>query len=284
MEQITMDTYEMQSLSVEVFEHLIFARNFNPSIDVLKKVLDHYNTIIACPQERLLDTIIFERQVIASTYGSSIPGVSPTVYFSNVMWEYVYTLAYYLNNNSAIWRAHLLPRMKELARNNAIRDDMNKAEKLVDQYIDRRIAFEMDLDNHIEQPANFDEINQLNQQIKTLKAKITELETENATLKTRIAEFESQNKHAYLSFIQTEGKSPDQIKWAYMDIKKAIAGPAEMAECLHNLQVQGKLKNQERYGKLKKIKKIYEELQQAYGFDWKYDALRRALNRINTPK
>ena len=155
MEQITMDTYEMQSLSVEVFGHLIFARNFNPSMDVLNKVLEHYNTIIACPQERLLDTIIFERQVIASTYGSSIPGVSPTVYFSNVMWEYVYTLAYYLNNNSTIWRTHLLPRMKELARNNVIKEDINKAEKLVDQYIDRRIAFEMDLDN-IEQPDNSD--------------------------------------------------------------------------------------------------------------------------------
>ena len=57
-----------------------------------------------------------------------------------------------------------------------------------------------------------------------------------------------------------------------------------MAECLHDLQVQGILKNQERGGKLKKIKKIYEELQQTYGFDWKYDALRRALNRKNAPK
>ena len=271
MEQITMDTYEMQSLSVEVFGHLIFARNFNPSMDVLNKVLEHYNTIIACPQERLLDTIIFERQVIASTYGSSIPGVSPTVYFSNVMWEYVYTLAYYLNNNSTIWRTHLLPRMKELARNNVIKEDMNKAEKLVDQYIDRRIAFEMDLDN-IEQPDNSDAINQLNLQIAQLQEQLAQKDA-------RIAELEALLDHPHLTFIQTDGKSPQSIQWAYQDIEKFIKKPATMAVCILGLQPQGMLKGQERYGDLDNIKAIHDELKEKYGIKWTYAAFCRAIKR-----
>ena len=277
MEHVTMDTYEMQSFSVEVLGHLIFARSFKPSIDVLKKVLEHYNAMIECPKERLLDAIIFERQLIASNYAKSLPGVTPIVYYSNVMWEYVYTLAYYLNNNSTIWRKHLLPRMKELARNSAIKEDMNKAEKLVDQYIERRIAFEMDLDTYTEQPDNSNEINQLNQQITNLQQQLAQKDA-------RIAELEAMFNHPHLSFIETEGKSPQDIQWAYQDVTKFIKKPASMATCLLTLQPKGMLKGQERYGDLDNIKAIHQELQENYGITWTYAALCRAINRAKAKK
>ena len=147
MESAKLDTYEKHSLSLEVFSNLIFAKSYRPTIEVIDKTLDCYNSIIQCPKERLLDMIVFERQNIIRNYNGVIGGFAPTLYFSDIMWEYVYTLAYYLNHNSSLWKTHLLPRMKELTRVAAIKDDLKKAEELVDEYIDRRMVFEQDLHN-----------------------------------------------------------------------------------------------------------------------------------------
>ena len=275
-----MDVLERESLRVEVFNHLIFARQLEPSEDVLNKILEKYNAMMQCPVGRMLDGIDYYRQDIAREYGRKLPEVTPTIYYSNVMWEYLYVLSYYFNHDDYHWKKHFLPRMKELARNNAIKDDMTKAEKLVDAYINKRIDLEMDLDtNQIETQPDTKELIKLQQQIASIQEQLAQKDTIIAEKDARIAELEAKLEHPHLTFIQTEGKSPDKIRWAYEDIKKAIESPAKMAECITDLQHHDMLKRQERYGQLKRIKSIHKELQDTYGFTWTYTALCRAINR-----
>ena len=279
MEPVQMDTFELQSLSFEVFHPLFYAKCYEPSLEVLGRAVEHYNTIIDCPSERLLDTIIFERQVIAKAYGKSIPNVSPTVYFSNVMWEYVYIIAYYLNRDSTIWKTHLFPRMRELARHPSVSEDMKKGEKLVDAYIERRKAFETDLGNFDEQSENSEN----NEEIAKLKKQITELQEQIAAKDAEIAELK-RPKPLRMSFVETNGKEDQKIEWAFEDVFKAIDSPAMMAECLVNLQILGMLRGQQRTGKIKNVKAMYKEIKDTYGVSWTYDALAHAILRIKKPK
>lgn len=280
-----MDVLEQESLRVEVFNHLVFARQVEPSADVLNKMLEIYNAMTQCPVGRMLDGIDYYRQEIARNYGRRVPDVSPTIYYSNVMWEYLYVLSYYFNYDDYHWKKHFLPRMKELARNNIIKDDMTKAEKLVNDYINKRVDLEMDLEtNHLDTQQDTEEIKKLQQQITSIQEQLAQKDTIIAEKDARIKELEALLEHPHLSFIQTEGKSPQSIQWAYQDIEKAIKKPATMAACLKDLQIKGMLKGQERYGDLDNIKAMHVELKEKYGIKWTYAALCRALNREMTKK
>lgn len=145
--QIEMDELEIQSLSGEVFMHLTYARYYKPDAAVLKEILAIYNSIINYPKNRLLDSIAMVRQQIAAKYGKVMQVINnTTLYYSNLVWEYIYTLAYYLNHNDSLWKKHLLPRMKEYAHHPYVKKDMEIAEALVDKYIAQRFIFENDLD------------------------------------------------------------------------------------------------------------------------------------------
>ena len=85
-----------------------------------------------------------------------------------------------------------------------------------------------------------------------------------------------------MSFIETNGKDEQNIRWAYEDIFKAIGSPASMAECLCNLQTLGMLRGQQRTGKIKNIKGLFNEMQEAYGFTWTYDALAHAIKKLKS--
>lgn len=274
-----LDALEHESLRVEVFYHLAFSKKLEPSADVINKVLETYNAMTQCPTERMLDSIDYYRQSIAKKYGHKIPDITPTVYFSNVMWEYLYVLSYYLNHNDYYWKKHFLPRMKELARNNTVKDDMAKAEKLVDAYINKRIELERDLDTHYaDLPEDTKEIEKLHQQIKELQEQLAQKEAVIAEKEAKIKELETPNAQR-LSFVKIEGRQPQEVNNVLEDVYKAIGSPAEMADCLIALQAQNFLKNQERYGKIKRIKKIHDELKKAYHITWTYEALVRAINR-----
>ena len=118
--------------------------------------------------------------------------------------------------------------MKELTRVAVIKEDLKKAEELVNKYIERRMEFEQDLNNDTPQPDNSAEIDLLKQQIAELQQQLADKEAEIAELK--------KPKALRMSFIETNGKDEQNIRWAYEDIFKAIGAPASMAECLCNLQ------------------------------------------------
>ena len=274
----------MESLSIEVFGKLIYAKIYKPSIEVMEKALGYYNTIIDCPPERLMDKIVSVRQIVAHNHSSSIGNVAPTLYCSNIIWEYVYTFAYYLNHDSAIWKTHLLPRMKTLMRHPGVKEDIAKVHTYVDEYIQRRKEFMADLANYEALPTGTQELEQLQQQIAELKQQLADKDAEIAAKDARIAEYDALLAHPHLSFIETEGKSPQKIQWAYQDIARFVKKPATMAVCLIDLQTNGMLKGQERYGDLENIKAIHDELKEKYGIKWTYAALCKAINKAKAKK
>lgn len=291
--KIVFDDILCVSLKKEVFIKLPLIKKYVYSDNNFEMLLKSLTTIQGMPEERILDFISLTNDAIVKQFGQRITQETETVYYSSVLWEWFYLLAYYVHqlDQDPQWLENYLPHTKGFQIRNICIEETKKGEALIDQFIAKRKRV-LETQQNLQQPRASKEeslkeskaIEEYISQNTILKDRINELEKENATLKARVAELESQIKQPYLSFIQTEGKHPDAINGVYREIQKNTVGPAEMAECLHDLQVQGMLKNQERYGKLKKIKKIHEELQKTYGFEWSYDALRRALSRKTTKK
>ena len=205
----------------------------------------------------------------------------------NLLWGRMCVTAYFFYHDDPFWKNIALREMRELNDIPPIQEDLNIAIQKIDTYYEKiariKLTTQLSAINEVEEQTT-----SVNTQQSTRIAELEKLlslkDDEISKLKAYITELESQLNIEHLSFIQTDGKHPDVIKCAYRDIKKATVGAAEMATCIHNLQVEGMLKNQEKYGKLKRIKKIYNEMQEVYHFEWTYDALRRALIRVTKKK
>lgn len=283
--KIVFDDILCVSLKKEVFIKLPLIKKYVYSDNNFEMLLKSLTTIQGMPEERILDFISLTNDAIVKQFGQRITQETETVYYSSVLWEWFYLLAYYVHqlDQDPQWLENYLPHTKGFQIRNICIEETKKGEALIDQFIAKRKRV-LETQKQIQQPAALQSDNPNDTNAEEHLSQIAQLQQQLAQKDARIKELEALLNHPHLSFIQTEGKHPDAINGVYREVQKATVGPAEMAECLHDLQVQGILKNQERGGKLKKIKKIYEELQQTYGFDWKYDALRRALNRKNAPK
>lgn len=205
----------------------------------------------------------------------------------NLLWGRMCVTAYFFYHNDPFWKTVGLREMRALNDIPLIQNDLDIAIQRIDAYYEKIARVKLTnyptLSVHVErEPSTTD--TQQSERIAELEQQLAQKDEEIARLNTRIQELEEQLNVVHLSFIETEGKNPDVIKCVYIDIKKATVGPAEMAECIHDLHIRGLLKNQERHEKLKNIKKIHKELQDTYHFEWTYDAFRRALKRKTTKK
>lgn len=283
--KIVFDDILCVSLKKEVFIKLPLIKKYVYSDNNFEMLLKSLTTIQGMPEERILDFISLTNDAIVKQFGQRITQETETVYYSSVLWEWFYLLAYYVHqlDQDPQWLENYLPHTKGFQIRNICIEETKKGEALIDQFIAKRKRV-LETQKQIQQPAALQSDNPNDTNAEEHLSQIAQLQQQLAQKDARIKELEALLNHPHLSFIQTEGKHPDAINGVYREIQKTTVGPAEMAECLHDLQVQGMLKNQERYGKLKKIKKIHEELQKNYGFEWSYDALRRALSRKTTKK
>ena len=291
MEEIKFDDLERVSLKKEVFLKLPLLRKYVYSEENFERLIRYLHDIHLQQADRILDAISYVNDELVKKFGQRISSEPEPLYYSSLLWEWIYLLAYYLHqiDLDPLWIENFLPHMKKFQIRPAALNEMNQGEKLINEYIDIRLKVletQRKIDNPTAETCSQQttdvETQQLSERFAELEQQLADKDAEIERLNARIKELEEQLNVVHLSFIETEGKNPDSIKWAYNDIKKAIGSPAEMAECLHRLQVQGMLKNQERYGKLKKIKKIYDELEETYHFEWTYPALCRALTRLKT--
>ena len=209
----------------------------------------------------------------------------------NLLWARMYVIAYFYYHDDPFWKKAVLGEMLELVPNSTImRGDVITAVNAINIYFQKEAklaAYAMMPSEEGVSGSSTQEsgrIAELEQQISDKDAEISDLKAQIAELQKQLEELEKKNEHPHLSFIETLDKAPQKIQWAYEDIAKAASGPSEMAGCLHDLQVQGMLKNQERYGKLKNIKKIFTELKNTYHFEWTYPALCRAFTRQKKTK
>lgn len=96
------------------------------------------NKALQVPPERLLDSL---QQVLGSfgnPYNQRIPNAS-TVFYSHLMWEYMYLLAFYKKGNDFVWKEHILPQMEQWVANQYVQEDICRGRQLVSKFIDRRV-------------------------------------------------------------------------------------------------------------------------------------------------
>lgn len=138
MGKLVMDALTYGSFHQEVIHKLPFLKNHVTSKSFYDKALYYANNINLSPEGRILDVLAVTQAEIISEYGKALPGTSPTMYYSNIMWEYVYILLYYAHYGEQLWIDTILPKMWKMQKNAVIRDEMKKGEQYVDQYINAR--------------------------------------------------------------------------------------------------------------------------------------------------
>lgn len=284
MEIVELDSAEQDVIKIEIIEKLPFLR-IGLSYNFMEDALTVVNGIASSNQTRWLDNVTSAHKQLCDQLPQEVPNVAPYMQKSDLLWAYVCVLSFYLYADEDIWRKHVLPRMEGKLHHPRLRDEIQEAKKLINAEQEKYLSLIADINNLVRQtepPALAD--TQSSAREAELKQLLAQKDAEIEKLKSRIKELEAQLNVVHLSFIQTEGKNPDVIKCVYIDLRKATVGPAEMAECLHDLKIRSLIKNQEPYKKLNNIKKIHKELQETYHFEWTYDALRRALSRKSTKK
>ena len=138
MEKLVMDALEFGSFIHEVIHKLPFLKNYARSKSSYDQAIYYVNNINLSSEERVLDMLAVTQTEIISNHGKALSGVTPTIYYSNIMWEYVYILLYYAHYGEQLWKDTILPKMWKMQKNEVIRDEMKKGEEYVDQYINAR--------------------------------------------------------------------------------------------------------------------------------------------------
>ena len=140
MDNIVFDELERISLKKEVFLKLSLIRKYVYSEDNFKKLIKRLNDIHSQPIERILDAISWTNNDLVAEYGQRIKEEPTLVYYSSVLWEWLYLLAYYIHSvdEDPLWLENFLPHMREFQIRQVAIDEMKKGELLIDQYIDRR--------------------------------------------------------------------------------------------------------------------------------------------------
>lgn len=138
MGKLVMDALEFGSFIHEVIHRLPFLKNYAASKSSYDNAIYYANIINLSSEDRVLDMLAVTQSEIISNHGKALPGTSPTMYYSNIMWEYVYILLYYAHYGEQLWIDTILPKMWKMQKNAVIRDEMRKGEQYVDQYINAR--------------------------------------------------------------------------------------------------------------------------------------------------
>ena len=184
LEKIEFDELERVSLKKEVFLKLPLLRKYVYNEEYFTMLIAYLDDIHQQPMERIIDAISYVNNDLVDHYGQRITSEREPLYYSSLLWEWIYLLAYYLHqlDDDPQWHENFLPHMKQFQIRPAAISEMDKGEKLIDQYIDKRyrvMETQQRLDNHTadtnSQQTTFREAQYL-ARIAELEARIKELE------------------------------------------------------------------------------------------------------------
>lgn len=178
MEKLVMDALEFGSFIHEVIHKLPFLKNYAASKSSYDTAIHYANNINLTSEERVLDMLAVTQAEIISNHGKALSGVTPTIYYSNIMWEYVYILLYYAHYGEQLWKDTILPNMWKMQKNAVIRDEMKKGEEYVDQYISARRDLIKKIRSNTVQPDSSPDIIQVMQDINAGKIAYTDIDWE----------------------------------------------------------------------------------------------------------
>lgn len=178
MEKLVMDALEFGSFIHEVIHKLPFLKTYAASRSSYDTAIHYVNNINLTSEERVLDMLAVTQAEIISNHGKALSGVTPTIYYSNIMWEYVYILLYYAHYGEQLWKDTILPKMWKMQKNAVIRDEMKKGEEYVDQYINARKELKEKISSNTVQPDTPPDIIQVMQDINNGKIPYTDIDWE----------------------------------------------------------------------------------------------------------
>ena len=90
----------------------------------------------------LIHNIHNVRHSFGKEYAYSVANYTPTVHYSELMWEYMYLLAFYLKSGNPLWMDYALPEMMAMLNNEFVRKEIEYGKKLVLECIEKNKRFQ----------------------------------------------------------------------------------------------------------------------------------------------
>lgn len=140
MAEIEFDELERVSLKKEVFLKLPLLRKYVYSEENYNRLIKYLHDIHLQHTERILDAISYVNDVLVNQFGQRITQETERLYYSSLLWEWFYLLAYYLHqiDDDPQWKENFLPHIKNFQIRPAALNEMEQGERLIDQYLDAR--------------------------------------------------------------------------------------------------------------------------------------------------
>ena len=137
------DDIKRKAITSQVFNKTTLIKHVDINIDGdYKTSLALLNNMCEGPIESLRDRVIATQAQINSKYKMGNVCVNPTFAVSHFLWGRIYVWAYYFMHNDSLWQQHILPLMMELQKSAKIKEDMHKAEQLLETYFEEQSQYE----------------------------------------------------------------------------------------------------------------------------------------------
>jgi hypothetical protein len=137
------DDIKKKAITSQVFSKTALIKYIDPNIDgEYKTTFSYLNSMCeGCP-ELLRDRVIATHAQINTKYRMGNVGINPTFAVCHFLWGRIYVWAYYFKHNDSLWQQHILPLMMELQKSAKIKEDMHKAEQLLETYFEEQSQYE----------------------------------------------------------------------------------------------------------------------------------------------
>ena len=137
------DDIKRKAITSQVFNKTTLIKHVDINIDGdYKTSLALLNNMCEGPIESLRDRVIATQAQINSKYKMGNVGINPTFAVCHFLWGRIYVWAYYFKHNDSLWQQHILPLMMELQKSAKIKEDMHKAEQLLETYFEEQSQYE----------------------------------------------------------------------------------------------------------------------------------------------
>ena len=141
----------MEPFEMTDSERISFRKEVVWQLDYLKYVYDEvssplddalsYLNEIQTPIETFMDNRILVRTKIGTRYPYAVHDVRPTLWYADLMWEYMCLIAFLKRSFEPLWVNYMLPAMMEMINDRYVKEDLQKGLDLVGKYIAERKRF-----------------------------------------------------------------------------------------------------------------------------------------------
>ena len=137
------DDIKKKAITSQVFSKTVLLKHIDPNIDGdYRTSFAFLNSMCEGEPESLRDRVIASHAKICISYKMGNAFVNPTFAVCHFLWGRIYVWAYYFMHNDSLWQQHILPLMIELQKSAKIKEDMHRAEQLLETYFEEQNKYE----------------------------------------------------------------------------------------------------------------------------------------------